>query len=68
MTRRARITTVEEADAAMERLGWLRAQGTPNAAVRELYECATAYRAAVHRQGGVKEEPGHVARLEKKRS
>lgn len=50
MTRRTRITTVEEADAAMERLGWLRAQGTPNGAVRELFECATVYRAAVHRQ------------------
>lgn len=50
MTRRTRITTVEEADAAMDKLGWLRAQGQPNGAVRELFECATAYRAAVHRQ------------------
>jgi hypothetical protein len=68
MTRRTRISTVEEADAAMERLGWLRGHGNPNGAVRELFECATAYRAAVHRQGSVKDEPGHVARLEKKRN
>ena len=35
----------------MERLGWLKAQGHPNAAIRELWECAVTYRAAVHQQG-----------------
>lgn len=53
MTRRKpRILTVEQADQAMERLGWLRAQGSPNAAVRGLWDAAVAYRAAVHRQQG----------------
>jgi hypothetical protein len=49
MTRRPRILTVEQADAAMERLAWLRAQGSPNAAVRELWDCATALRAEIYR-------------------
>lgn len=63
MTRRKpRITTVEEADVAMDRLGWVRAQGTPNAAVRELWECATAYRAALHRQEQVAEPEGRWAK------
>jgi hypothetical protein len=48
MTRR-RINTVEEADAAMAKLGWLRTQATPNAAVRELWDVASAYRAEIHR-------------------
>jgi hypothetical protein len=68
MTRRARITSVEQADTAMENLGWLRAQGSPNGAVRELWECATAYRAAVHRQNVAEEKrPGFVERVERKR-
>jgi hypothetical protein len=49
MTRRPRINTVEEADAAMANLGWLRTQATPNAAVRELWDCATALRAEIYR-------------------
>lgn len=61
MTRR-RITTVAAADAAMERLAWLRAQGTPNAAVRELWECAVAYRAAVHRQEQAGQPEGRWAK------
>ena len=67
MTRR-RINTVEDADAAMERLAWLRTQGNPNAAVRELWDCAVAYRAAVHRQeqGEVK-RPGFAERVEARR-
>lgn len=68
MTRRPRITTVAEADTAMERLAWLRAQGTPNGAVRELFECAVAYRAAVHRQSvGEEKKPGFAERIEAKR-
>ena len=69
MTRRKpRITTLEEADAAMAKLGWLRAQATPNAAVRELWDCAVAYRAAVHRQAhDAEKKPGFVELVEKKR-
>jgi hypothetical protein len=66
MTRRSRITTVEEADSAMERLGWIRAQGSPNAAVRELWDVAVAYRAAVHRQSvGEEKKPGWQERVTK---
>lgn len=66
MTRRKpRITTVEEADAAMESLGWLRHQATPSREVRHLWDCAVAYRAAVHRQS--EKRPGFVERLEQKR-
>jgi hypothetical protein len=66
MTRRPRITTVEEADAAMERLGWIRAQGTPNAAVRELWDVAVAFRAAVHRlDRGEEKKPGWQERVTK---
>ena len=69
MTRRARISTVAEADAAMERLGWLRAQATPNGAVRELWECATTYRAAVHRQeAGEAKKPGFAEQIKSKRA
>ena len=51
MTRRKpRITSVEEADQAMERLAWLRTAASPNAAVRELWDVCVTYRAAVHRQ------------------
>lgn len=49
MTRRARITTVEQADATVESLGWLRGAGSPNREVRKLFECIGAYRAALHR-------------------
>lgn len=66
--KRPRIVTVEQADQAMERLGWLRSQGSPNAAVRELWECAVVYRAAVHRQEqGEEKRPGFVDRIEQKR-
>jgi hypothetical protein len=66
MTRRPRITTVEQADAAMETLGWLRGQGEPNWAVRQLWECAVAYRAAVHRQEqGEQTGPGWTERVGK---
>ncbi|MBP3955462.1 hypothetical protein J8F10_09225 [Gemmata sp. G18] len=66
MTRRKpRINSVEEADKAMERLGWLRAQATPNAAVRELWDCAVAYRAAVHRQQPGEKKPGWAERVTK---
>jgi hypothetical protein len=44
------IKTVADADAAMERLGWLKSMGSPNADVRELWECAVTYRSAIHRQ------------------
>lgn len=49
MTRRPRITTVEEADAAMAKLGWLRHAGHPNAAIREMMDCYATVRAEVHR-------------------
>ena len=69
MTRRKpQITTVEEADAALERLGWLKTAGSPNGAVRELWDVAVAYRAAVHRQEGAEQKrPGFVELVEKKR-
>jgi hypothetical protein len=69
MTRR-RILTVEQADKAMESLGWLKTMGHPNAAVRELFECATVYRAAVHRQETPdrNERPGFAERVEKQRN
>lgn len=51
MTRRPRITTLAEADAALESLSWLRGAGSPNREVRLLFEVAAFYRAAVHRQG-----------------
>lgn len=50
MTRRARITTVEQADAALESLGWLRGAGTPNREVRMLFDVAAFYRAELHRK------------------
>lgn len=48
MTRR-RILTVEQADAAMAKLAWLKSVGHPNAAIRELWDATTAYRSEVHR-------------------
>lgn len=50
--KRKRISTVEQADEAMAKLGWLRFQGHPNEAIRELWECAATYRAAIHKQAG----------------
>lgn len=47
---RRRIKSLEEADVLMESLGWLKGQGWPNDAVRQLWECAVFYRAAIHRQ------------------
>lgn len=69
MTRRKpRITSIEEADAALERLGWLKTAGSPNAAIRELWDVAVAYRAALHRQSmGEVKRPGFVELVEKKR-
>lgn len=64
MSRKPRITTVAEADAAMERLGWLRGHAQPNGPVRELFECATVYRAAVHRQEpGEEKTPGWAEKV-----
>jgi hypothetical protein len=66
MTKRPRITTVEQADAAMTGLRFLQWAGHPNTEVRLLWECAVAYRAAVHRQEqGEQKRPGFVDRVTK---
>lgn len=46
---RRRILTLEDADTAVARLGWLRGSGHPNGAVRELMDCCGVYRQEVHR-------------------
>ncbi len=67
MTRRKpRITSLEQADAALESLGWLRGAGSPNREVRTLFEVAAFYRAAVHRQeNGEPRKAGFVERVTK---
>lgn len=69
MTRRKpRIVTVEQADQAMERLGWLRHAGHPNSAIREMLDCYTAVRAEVHRLQallGQDGKPGWTDRISK---
>jgi hypothetical protein len=63
-----RINTLEEADAAKERLAWLRGAGHPNGAVRELMECCGIYRQEVHRmQKLLGQETGWRQRVEKGR-
>jgi hypothetical protein len=69
MTRRARILTVEQADAAVERLAWLRSVGHPNGAVKELFDAYATVRAAVHRQeAGEVKKPGFAERVTAKRN
>ena len=65
MTRRARINTVEEADAAVERAQWLRKVGHPRGPINEVFEAYATVRAELHRtqklldgQGG-----GHFQRM-----
>jgi hypothetical protein len=66
MSRKPRISSLAEADVAMERLGWLRSMGQPNGPVRELFEVAAFYRAQVHRQqNGEQKRPGFVERVMK---
>ena len=50
MTRRPRITTVDEADAAQPRLKFLR-HGVPQVQepVRDLMDCCAVYRAEIYR-------------------
>jgi hypothetical protein len=67
MSRRARITSLTEADAALESLVWLRGSGSPNREVRMLFDVAAYYRAAVHRQQQGQEQAGWQERVEKKR-
>jgi hypothetical protein len=54
----------------MNQLGWLKAQGFPNDAVRRLHDCAVVYRSEVSRlmiEGGEQKRPGFVDRVESKR-
>jgi hypothetical protein len=67
MTRRARITTVEQADAEVESLRWLRGAGSPNREVRKLFECYAVVRAALHRQQGEEQRPSFAERVEANR-
>jgi hypothetical protein len=68
MTRRARSLTVEQADAEIESLRWLRGAGSPNGAVRRLFECYAVVRAELHRQQqGEQKRPGFVERVEQNR-
>lgn len=49
MTRRKRITTVDEADASVANLGWLRGAGHPKGAIGELFDAYATVRAELHR-------------------
>lgn len=66
MTRRRPITSLEQADALMDSLGWLRGAASPNREVRILFDVAGFYRTQVHRQqGGEEKRPGFVERVTK---
>ncbi len=65
MTRRRRINTVEEADAAIERLGWLRKVGHPRGPISEVFEAYVTVRAELHRTQKLLdgEGTGHFQRM-----
>jgi hypothetical protein len=67
MTRRPRILTVEQADAEIESLSWLRGAGSPNREVRKLFDCYAVVRASLHRQPGDEKKPGFAERIDKQR-
>jgi hypothetical protein len=71
MIRHTTITTLEEADDALESLVWLLAGGRPNREVRRLFDVATFYRDAVRRQPkepkGEEKKPSFAERIEQKR-
>jgi hypothetical protein len=68
MTRRPRVTSLEQADAEVESLRWLRGAGSPNGAVRRLFECYAVVRAELHRQQqGEQKRPSFAEREEMKR-